>query len=616
MMTTRAWGTTLKNKMISVLILLSTVCFISLINSCGQKDLQKLGKINPLTIQTTAMQVEYCTKEADSESFVYNIYVVDRSASNNTTDSTFPTPRARRYGGLLEYIQGAGPANPKHYHGIVEFFCGNYASSNQTSCRGGFPGGSGSEIPDPDSIPYPYTNLPADPSFPKLTGQVYVPTAQNGSQFMTNLNGEFTNVIQTLIDTPDPASSGTPYSNTFKNVYSMIREEMEKKQDDWEQEVLNGNPDLPPPTAVVNVVFVTDGVYTDMGINTVQQYLYDVVENIMKLPQDSCCSSVLKRVRISSAFYHLPTVDPAIRAFAEDTLQQIAEIGRGIFISFVNGERIDYQALLFSPVVLTPTLVTQLFVTNINGKWDNSTLSFQHDSDADGISDNQETKECIGCVGEFDSDKNGYRDGLEKMMFGKVCNLKADKKCNMAFKNVDDCTIFDTDGVTYKDDDKDGLNDCEELLAGSFADRYDSRNQGVTDYRAFLAGIPFVKEVGVPLNAPYDLSGHDPDSDFRNSLIEIKENTPPELPDYFFNPALKPTKYIVTPFNKADLPGSICYRADIKDLPYFSDTDTIGVWLELKEKTAGGRKYRSFITKSLVNGSLNVTVEDINSGLK
>lgn len=590
-------------------ILISITYFIYIISlmslaSCGNaftdffkkpegKAFNNIGKIKDLPIERAGINVDYCTKDTDSTAKIKTLFIVDRSASNQSVPTDID--RDRRYGGVQNYL-AQNPSKENQYFGIIEFFCGGYQNSG-AGCRGGSPGGSGAEIPDPNSVP-------------DGQGGVYIPTQNNGSIFMQNMSSQFSQVVDTLKNTADPQSSGTPYNKPIVTAYAKIVEDIDLERKQWKERVDAGEVDLPLPRIYYRIVMVTDGVMTDVGQNTAEQYIFQKIDDLINIPGKAKYSDIAKEVRFSTAFYNISTVPSNLRQFAEGILQEMANRGKGKFISLINGEQIDFKLLLFSPTVYVDTIVAHLFIYNENVIWNFKDLELSEDRDADRVPDSYEKANYPNCVGKKDCDDNGYSDGVEKEVFGNICVLNSNNFCDPILKQVENCDILDTNGKP-SDTDRDGINDCEEILLGSDNRLFDTRGHDVSDGLSFYAGVPFVKEEGQSSNnSKTSQKDLDSDLDGISNYDEIKQNLPVEIPNNYFS-VLKPTKYVNLPLKVTDRPDSVCYTTTVTDLPVKSLTDLVSVELILKEKTAGGKNYFKKVSKNLVNGSVVFTVEDM-----
>jgi hypothetical protein len=557
------------------------------------KELDGLTRNSDVKPLRTGINVDYCTKDTDSSAKIKTLFIIDRSASNRT----IPTDqdRSRRYGGIQNYL-AQNPPQGNQYFGIIEFFCGGYRNSGN-GCRGGTPGGSGSELPDPKSQP-------------NDEGGVYVPTIGNGTKFIQNLNGEFSQIIDTLKGTEDPTSSGTPYHKPIVEAYNLITQDIDNERKLWKDKVDAGLTNEPLPRVYYRIVMVTDGVMTDVGLDTAEEYLYKKVDDLVQIPSNAKYSDIAKDVRLSTAFYNISSVRQDLRSFAEQVLQEMSKRGKGLFISLINGEQINFKALLFSPTVYVDTIVAHLFVYNENVKWSFEHLDLVEDRDADRVPDIFEEENYPHCLGKKDCDGNGYSDGVELDKFHAICNLNSRGDCDLVFKNVESCELLDTE-LKLVDTDKDGLNDCEEILLGSDYKLFDTRGHDISDGLSFYAGVPFVKEEGQSgNNSKTSQKDLDSDLDGISNYDEILKSLPVEIPNNYFH-SLKPTQYINLPLKIKSKPNSVCYTMSVVDLPVKSGSDLVSVELILKENTGGGRNYYKKVSKRLENGSVVFTTDDM-----
>jgi len=349
---------------------------------------------------------------------------------------------------------------------------------------------------------------------------------------------------------------------------------------------------------------------TDVGLDTAEQYLYKKVDDIVQISSNAKYADIAKDIRLSTAFYNISSVSSVLKEFAEGVLKEMAQRGKGLFISLVNGEQIDFKRLLFSPTVYVDTIVAHLFVYNENVQWSVEELDLVEDRDADRVPDIFEAEYYPQCVGKRDCDDNGYSDGVELDKFNAICNLKANGECDMVLRNVDKCELLNSHSE-IEDSDKDGLNNCEEILLGSDYKLFDTRGHDISDGLSFYSGVPFVKEEGQSgSNSKTSQKDLDSDLDGVSNYDEIRQSLPVEIPNNYFH-NLKPTKYVNLPLKIASKPHSVCYTTSVVDLPVKSDSDLISVELILKEKTGGGKNYFKKVSKKLINGSVIFTADDM-----
>jgi hypothetical protein len=152
-------------------------------------------------------------------------------------------------------------------------------------------------------------------------------------------------------------------------------------------------------------------------------------------------------------------------------LKQMAQLGKGTFRSFPNGEAINFLHVGFSSLRRLFKL-KNLVVSNINGRpVDSQTVA---DSDGDGLDDKVE-KLAGSDVARLDSDNDGFSDTLEHFYRSSGWDSldPSDADCPLLKDLDNDKLPDDTDG--------DGLLDCEERFLGTSRTLFDSDADGIPD---------------------------------------------------------------------------------------------------------------------------------------
>lgn len=153
-------------------------------------------------------------------------------------------------------------------------------------------------------------------------------------------------------------------------------------------------------------------------------------------------------------------------------LKQMAQVGKGTFRNFQNGEDINFLHVDFSSLKRVYRM-KNLIVSNLSARPVGTGL--QIDSDADGIDDSSER--AAGTVpAKVDTDGDGFSDTVEH--FFRTSGWDALNPLDA------DCSIVanDLNGDGIPDDsDGDGLADCEERFLGTSKDLYDTDADGIPD---------------------------------------------------------------------------------------------------------------------------------------
>jgi len=168
---------------------------------------------------------------------------------------------------------------------------------------------------------------------------------------------------------------------------------------------------------------------------------------------------------------------PVLRSWADDLLQDVAERGGGQFVGFDTANGVLYQSLALEAQA-SPFQMASLLATNVQVRAGPD--GPQSDSDADGLSDDEE--EAIGSSPDArDSDGDGLSDRVEVLL--APTGIDVGKK---------DAPAACTGIPVGPDDDGDGLHDCEEALLGTDPTLPDSDADGIVDWIEFLWGTNYL----------------------------------------------------------------------------------------------------------------------------
>ncbi|AKU92115.1 vWA domain-containing protein [Vulgatibacter incomptus] len=194
----------------------------------------------------------------------------------------------------------------------------------------------------------------------------------------------------------------------------------------------------------------------------------------------------------------------------EALLREMARVGAGTFRHIANGEKLDFLDVDFTSFRRLFTL-KRFMASNINALPIRD-VQLAVDSDGDGLSDVEE--ELIGTDPTLrDTDGDGFSDFLEHRLR------------NAGFDPLDpsdaDCAVTEDDDYNRRDDDGDGLLNCEERFLGTNPRLFDTDADGIPDWIEVRAGTSPVSD---------DLLA-DLDRDGRTNGDEVRDHTDPNRPD-------------------------------------------------------------------------------------
>lgn len=152
-------------------------------------------------------------------------------------------------------------------------------------------------------------------------------------------------------------------------------------------------------------------------------------------------------------------------------LKQMAQLGKGTFRNFPNGEAINFLHVGFSKLRRVFKL-KNLIVSNVSARLVGKKIV--EDSDGDGLDDREETAAGTDLV-KADTDGDGFSDTLEHFFRSSGWDAldPSDADCPLLSDADNDKLPDDTDG--------DGLLDCEERFLGTSRTLFDTDADGIPD---------------------------------------------------------------------------------------------------------------------------------------
>ncbi len=295
------------------------------------------------------------------------------------------------------------------------------------------------------------------------------------------------------VTTPSPRDKlFTDYQEALQMAYTMIEQDAQNEA---------ATQTLPPISSVYQIIFVSDGVPTNLqtvsGVKQLytQDFTKDIEPEITKLKNikyDVVLSQYVGQVTLSTAYYFNDTEQVA----ASSLLQQMATAGNGQFIKFAAGQNVLYQQFA-PPSRNVINHLVDVFIENVNATWWDDG-AFRADSDGDGLPDSEELKQGSNLYSR-DSDGNGVSDFVEFRTKGRACDAPG---CAAAGRDkyafcAGYSPVTDANGrVTFASSSNDGLNDCEKFVMGGQLGLFSSNGSMIPDLFALKSGLPIIPGSG------------------------------------------------------------------------------------------------------------------------
>lgn len=306
------------------------------------------------------------------------------------------------------------------------------------------------------------------------------------------------------------------------------------------------------------VIFMSDGlpnpISYDPPANT-PELIFRLAEDIRDLER----TQRLSELRLHSA-YLSGTTPPRFQQEPINFLRTIAETGFGTFRNIANGERLNFLDIGF-PTFRRVFQLKSFVARNVNARPVRD-IDPATDSDGDGLPDVDE--DLLGTdPAHPDTDGDGFNDLLEVRLAAA------------GFDPLDgsdaDCQVTPGDDFNRRDEDGDGLLNCEERFLGTNQRLFDSDADGLSDRL----------EVMYQLSAVDDDFYGDLDRDGIANAFEVRDNTNPRIDDRKDWGKIRYTYDV----REVEMRGSqICYRFSVDNIqlmPTLGATPDEAGWNEI-----------------------------------
>lgn len=344
--------------------------------------------------------------------------------------------------------------------------------------------------------------VPTDPDFPNYTGRARAVTevllalqGQSGVEaaivsfsgavvdstggFKPNLTVEEFAALSAAVADLNVNQGQTNYEAALDLAYEIV---LADTQDDPEQ--------LRARSKYV-VIFLTDGLPDP----------YSPPEDVFQQVED--IHALGKERRLAELTFHTVYLAGTTPQFLQqepaNLLREMARVGGGSFRNVGNGEKINFLDIDFTSFRRLFTLKS-FMASNLNaGPLPDVVLAT--DSDGDGLTDPEEQR--VGTdPGLRDTDGDGTNDLIE------------DRLRNAGFDPLDaadsDCRITDDDDFNRRDDDGDGLLNCEERFLGTNPRLFDTDADGIPDNFEIVARVsPVAPDTYLDLDRDGELNGYE-----------------------------------------------------------------------------------------------------------
>ena len=500
--------------------------------ACSVHPLTPLDQASNVVVAEGSLSASFCTDApAAAKQFLKYLIILDHSASNKATfasdDVNNSDPDgAYRYGQLNQFVSTLqDDVNTPTSFALIDF---NDTAAQPTDADG-FYGKT-------DFIDY-------------LTKDWY----PNGTN-----------------NPPAPADSGfTNYQSALDLAFAVIRKDAQAMA------VL---PSTQGAKTSYVIIFVTDGVPKISSTYT-QTFATDLAADftkIMGLKTDAVVGPFISNITLNTAFYYsaasanLANFQTTILPAATQILTQMADAGRGQFLSFVSGTNGLYQQFAPPARLITNQLI-DVFTHNENAVWW-SDGNFLPDSDGDGLPDLIEAQQGSN-AGLIDSDGNGVSDLVEYRTKGRACDAAGCPAVGRDPYAI--CSGFgpatDAGGrTTFQSSSNDGLNDCEKFVIGATRTTFNSNGSLIPDFFAFVSQLAVI---------PGSMDGAfaDPFGDGLQNYAKLKLGLPVSISERTLS-GFERRGVNLTQTPSAD-PTIACYAYDVDHIAMSAEQNVVRVML-------------------------------------
>lgn len=257
------------------------------------------------------------------------------------------------------------------------------------------------------------------------------------------------------------------------------------------------------------VLFLSDGLANDGQADQSSSTIVQQVTSLKSMAEEAGVGSFSFHTFFLDDYladYDDPNDDSDEYSQAYELLEDMAVAGEGTFTVFESADSIDFIDIVDLRLT-TEYEVKYMVAYNFNTI--PGTELIYADSDADGLSNDDEENIYGTDPLDYDSDDDGLGDFVEVTM----------STPSFSFDPMDasdsTCNSYTYINGAWPDTDSDGLNDCEETLIGSSRYSIDTDNDGMPDIVEFFADTNILE----------DDTGTDSDFDGRENWQEVMEHT-------------------------------------------------------------------------------------------